>query len=137
MYRSFRRRDLEAKSSQRNHVNADLHARRALAAQLPYPLSSSSHGRAVLKITITDLSGGQRWSLQGQLVGQWAVVLQSTWREARHTHDTQKCIVELMEVTSIDKHGEAVLAEIMSEGVDFIATDVYTKHLLANMRSEL
>src|SRR5690242_3458972 len=90
-YRSFRRRDLEAKSSQRNHMKADLDARRALVPQLPYPFSSSRHGRAVLKITITDLSDGQRWSLQGQLVGQWAVVLQSTWREARRTHDTQKC----------------------------------------------
>ncbi len=33
--------------------------------------------------------------------------------------------------------GEAVLAEIMSQGVKFIASDVYTKHLLRNLRSEL
>ena len=91
----------------------------------------------MLKITITDLPDEQRWSLQGQLVGQWAVELQSTWREARHAGDTRRCIIELSEVTSIDRNGEAVLAEIMSQGAEFIASDVYTKHLLQNLRSEL
>ena len=98
---------------------------------------ANGRGRAVLKITITDLSDEHRWSLQGQLVGQWAAELMSTWREARHAGDTRKCIVELIEVTSIDRNGEAVLAEIMSQGVKFIASDVYTKHLLRNLRSEL
>ena len=40
-------------------------------------------------------------------------------------------------MTSIDRNGEAVLAEIMSDGAQFIASDVYTKHLLQNLRSEL
>ena len=86
---------------------------------------------------MTDLPDEQRWSLQGQLVGQWAAELKSTWREARHAGDTRRCIVELIEVTSIDRNGEAVLAEILSQGVEFVASDVYTKHLLQNLRSEL
>src|SRR5258708_28906353 len=86
---------------------------------------------------MTDSSDEQRWSLQGQLVGQWAAELQSTWREAHVGGDTRKCIVELIEVTSIDRNGEAVLAEIMSHGAEFIASDVYTKHLLQNLRAEL
>ena len=91
----------------------------------------------MLKITMTDLPDEQRWSLQGQLVGQWVAEFKSTWREARHAGDTRRCIVELIEVTSIDRNGEAVLAEIMSQGAEFIAGDVYTKHLLRKMRSEL
>ncbi len=91
----------------------------------------------MLKITITDSSDEHRWSLQGQLVGQWADELKSSWRAARHVGDTRRCIVELVEVISIDRNGEAVLAEIMSQGVKFIASDVYTKHLLRNLRSEL
>ena len=46
-------------------------------------------------------------------------------------------IVDLIEVTSIDRNGEAVLAEIMSQGAEFISGDVYTKHLLRNLRSEV
>ena len=75
--------------------------------------------------------------MQGQLAGQWAAELRSTWREVRHPGDTRRCIVELIEVTSIDRKGEAALAEIMSQGVEFVASDVYTKHLLQNLRSEL
>jgi hypothetical protein len=91
----------------------------------------------VLKITITDLSDEQTWSLQGDLVGPWAAELKSRWREARHVGDTRRRIIELIEVTSIDRDGEAVLTEIMSQGAEFIASDVYTKHLLRNLRSEL
>lgn len=91
----------------------------------------------MLKITITDLSDEQRWSLQGKLVGQWAAELKSTWREGHHPGNTRKCIVDLIEVTSIDRNGEAVLAEIMGQGAEFIAGDVYTKYLLRNLRSEL
>jgi hypothetical protein len=103
----------------------------------PRPNLASRHGRVVLKITITDLPDEQRWSLQGQLVGQWAAELQSRWREAHQAEDTRRCIVELIEVTSIDRNGEAVLAGIMGDGAQFVAGDVYTKHLLRNLRSEM
>ena len=36
--------------------------------------------------------------------GQWAAELKSTWREARRVGDTRRCIVELIEVTSIDRN---------------------------------
>ena len=91
----------------------------------------------MLKITITDLHDEQRWSLQGQLAGEWAAELKSAWREARQEGDTRICIVELIDVTFIDRSGEAVLAEIMNQGAEFIAGDVYTRHLLGNLRSEL
>ena len=91
----------------------------------------------MLRITMTNSPEEQRWSLQGQLVGQWAGELRSAWREARVVGDTRRCIVELIEVTSIDRNGEEALSEIMSHGGEFVASDVYTKHLLQNLRSEL
>jgi hypothetical protein len=86
---------------------------------------------------MTNSPEGQRWSLQGQLVGQFAAELRSAWRKAQAEEDARTCIVELTEVTSIDRNGEEVLSEIMSHGVEFVASDVYTKHLLQNLRSEL
>jgi len=91
----------------------------------------------VLKIAITDLPDEQKWSLQGELVGQWAAELKSSWREAHQAEDTRRFIVELIEVTLIDRNGEAVLAEMMTQGAKFVASDVYTKHLLRNLRSEM
>ena len=86
---------------------------------------------------MTNSPEEQRWSLQGQLVGQWAAEFMSTWRKAHVVGDTRKCIVELIEVTSIDRNGEEVLSEVMSRGGEFIASDVYTKHVLQNLHSEL
>jgi hypothetical protein len=43
----------------------------------------------------------------------------------------------LTDVTFIDRNGEEVLAEMMGEGATFIANDVYTKHLLKRLRTEL
>ena len=91
----------------------------------------------MLRIAITDLPGEQRWSLQGQLVGEWAAELKSTWRNTRRTEDTRRCVIELIEVTSIDRDGEDVLKEFMSQGAEFISGDVYTKHLLRDMRTAL
>ena len=86
---------------------------------------------------MTNSPEEQRWSLQGQLVGQWAAELRSTWRNAQVGRDSRKRIVELTEVTSIDRNGEEVLSEIMSHGGEFVASDVYTKHLLQNLRRGL
>jgi hypothetical protein len=86
---------------------------------------------------MTNSPEEQRWSLQGQLVGQWAAEFRSTWRKAHVVGGTRRCIVELIEVTSIDRKGEEVLSEIMSHEGEFVASDVYTKHLLQNLRSEL
>ena len=91
----------------------------------------------MLRITLADLSEEQRWSLQGQLAGQWAAELKPIWREAHHAGNKRRRTVDLIEVTSIDRNGEAVLADIMSHGAEFICGDVYMKNLLRNLRSEL
>ena len=91
----------------------------------------------MLKITVTDLPDEQRWSLEGQLVDEWAAELKSRWRAARQAGDTRKRILELIEVTAIDRNGEAALAEIMNQGAEFISGDVYTEHLLRNLHTEL
>jgi hypothetical protein len=90
-----------------------------------------------MRIAITDLSDGQKWSVQGQLVGEWAAELLSTWKKTHHAGDPRRTIVDLIEVTSIDRNGEAVLAEMMSQGAEFISGDVYTEHLLRKLRREL
>jgi hypothetical protein len=75
--------------------------------------------------------------LQGRLVGQWASELRSAWREAQRGGDTRRRVVQLIDVTFIERRGEHVLAEIISDGPEFIASDVYTTHLLNNLRSAL
>ena len=90
----------------------------------------------VLKITVTDLPNEQRWCLEGRLAGPWAAELRLAWRNAHHEGDKRRCVVELSDVPFIDRSGEAVLTEIMSQGAEFIARDVYINQLLERLRSE-
>ena len=43
-------------------------------------------------------------------------------------------IVDLNEITVIDKSGEEVLSMMIGEGTKFVATGLYTKHLLEALR---
>jgi anti-anti-sigma regulatory factor len=89
----------------------------------------------VLRITITDSLDEQRWSLAGRLVGRWVAEFRSTWRKRHRKSDTRRCVVELNDLTFMDQTGEAALAEIMSQGAELIASGVYTKQRLGNLRS--
>jgi anti-anti-sigma regulatory factor len=91
----------------------------------------------VLKINITNSRDEQRWSLHGRLVGQWAAELRAAWKEARRDEDTRRCVIELIDVTFIDQSGEDVLAEIIRQGAEFVASGVYVKHLLGSLGNEL
>lgn len=75
--------------------------------------------------------------MHGRLAGRWAAELRFSWRDACRESDTRRCIVELNDVTFIDRNGEEVLTEIMSQGAEFTASGMYTRHLLGNLRSEL
>lgn len=44
-------------------------------------------------------------------------------------------IVDLNEVTSIDKSGEDALSMMVHDGATFVASGVYTKHLLGQLQA--
>jgi hypothetical protein len=88
----------------------------------------------VLRITIDETPTEKRWILQGRLVGLWVSELRSCWKETHRTDDNLKCIVDLNDVTFIDKKGERLLRAISKEGVQFIASGIYVKHLLQQRR---
>jgi anti-anti-sigma regulatory factor len=85
---------------------------------------------AVLRITITDELKEQRWILQGRLSGPWVAQLKSNWKQSHDSNGDRKCVVDVSGVTFVDLDGERVLAVMMRDGAKFIATGVYTKHLL-------
>ena len=88
----------------------------------------------MLKITVVDSPDEQRWLLQGRLAGQWVDALAASWETDRHKGDQRRCLVDLTDVTFIDRKGEAALAELMNQGAEFLATGVYTKGMLSNLR---
>ena len=81
----------------------------------------------MLKITITNTATVERWTLEGRLVTPWVDELKRSWKR---TIRRRRCIVNLDEVTFIDKGGERMLRSMSKQGAQLIASDVYVKHVL-------
>ena len=88
----------------------------------------------MLKITITETATEQRWTLQGRLVAPWVDELKTSWKSACRTIQGRRCIVNLDEVTFIDKRGERMLRSMSSKGAQFVASDVYVNHVLDRLK---
>jgi ABC-type transporter Mla MlaB component len=86
--------------------------------------------KGMLRITVKENASEQRWVLQGRLTKHSIAELVSLWRATPDHHPARNRIVDLNEVTAIDKCGEEALCMMIDEGAKFIATGVYTKHLL-------
>jgi anti-anti-sigma regulatory factor len=90
----------------------------------------------MLKITITTTAAEERWTLQGRLVAPWVDELKASWKRAHRTAQDQRCIVNLDEVTFIDKSGERMLRSMSNQGAQFVASDVYMKHVLDRLKGK-
>jgi hypothetical protein len=88
----------------------------------------------VLKITINETPTEKRWILQGRLVGPWVGELRTCWKKTHRDHGGRTCIVDLSDVTFIDKGGERLLRTMSKGGAQFIATGIYIKHVLDQLK---
>jgi hypothetical protein len=88
----------------------------------------------VLRVTINETPAEKRWILQGRLVGPWVGELRTCWKKTRRDHGGRTCIVDLSDVTFIDKGGERLLRTMSKEGAQFIATGIYIKHVLDQLK---
>jgi hypothetical protein len=90
----------------------------------------------MLRITVTESTSEQRWILQGRLTGSTIEELITSWRANRRCQPSQRRVVDLNEITSIDKDGEQVLLMMLRDGAKFVATGLYTKHLLESLSGQ-
>ena len=89
----------------------------------------------MFRITVVVASTEEKWILQGQLTGDFASELSANWRSSRTQDPDRHRIVDLSDVTVIDKNGRAVLLAMIREGADCVATGVYTSHLIEELKS--
>ncbi len=90
----------------------------------------------MLKITIANTARQERWILQGRLIAPWVNELKASWKRAHRTAQGRTCIVNLDEVTFIDKSGERMLRSMSNEGAQFVASDVYVKDVLDRLKGK-
>jgi hypothetical protein len=78
---------------------------------------------------VTEDDSAQRWVLQGRLTGSFLKELTANWCANRNRQQTLSRVVDLNQVTCIDKDGEQVILMMIRDGATFVATGLYTKHL--------
>jgi ABC-type transporter Mla MlaB component len=89
----------------------------------------------MLRITIAETATEQRWTLEGRLVQPWVGELKTCWKNRHHAQNGRTCTVDLSGVTSIDNSGLRFLRSMSKEGTQFIATGIYTKHVLEQLKT--
>ena len=89
----------------------------------------------MFRVSYSDTTDGQHWSLHGRLAGPWVDELRSCWKYARDRAPLARAIVDLKEVTFIDQAGEKLLAEMRGAGAELIAAGVEHQYLLATLES--
>jgi hypothetical protein len=90
----------------------------------------------MLKINFSETPAEERWILHGRLTDPWVHEFRVCWRNHRRNVE-RACIVDLNEVTFIDKCGERLLRMLARRGSQFTATGIYTKHILEQITASL
>jgi hypothetical protein len=89
----------------------------------------------MFRITVVESSEAEKWILQGQLTGEFVSELSANWRSSLDRCTERQRIVDLSEVTSIDRNGEELLLYMIDQGARCIATGIYTRHLLEELQA--
>jgi anti-anti-sigma regulatory factor len=84
----------------------------------------------VLKITISETPAETRWILQGRLVAVWVDELRASWKKRPRSQSGVPCVIDLNDVTFIDKRGERLLRALSKQGARLLATGIYIKHVV-------
>jgi outer membrane protein TolC len=90
----------------------------------------------MLKISFSETPLEEKWILQGRLTAPWFRELEACWKKNHRKEQQRACIVDLNEITFIDKSGERLLRVLVREGAQCIATGHYTKHVLERLTTK-
>jgi hypothetical protein len=91
----------------------------------------------MLKISFSETPMEERWILHGRLTVPWVHELRTCWKKNHRTDVGRTCIVDLNEVTFIDRNGERLLAVLVREGAQCVASGIYVKHIVDSLPNAL
>ena len=86
-----------------------------------------------LKITVHDDTRAITLKLEGSLAGPRVRVLEECWQNTLASLRRPMVFVDLSGMTFIDDTGQACLAAMHSQGVEFIAPDALSKNIVAEI----
>jgi hypothetical protein len=90
----------------------------------------------MLKISVSETTTEERWTLCGRLTAPWVRELSASWKKNHRAIEGRTCVIDLNEVSFIDKSGERCLRTMMKQGAEFVARGVYVKHVLEHLNGK-
>ena len=108
---------------------------RSVSRRVCSPVRMTRSGEnSMLKISFNKTPTEERWILHGRrLAGPWVHELRTCWKVNHRTDAGRACIVDLNEVTFIDKSGERLLRMLARDGAQFTASAICTKHVIEHL----
>ena len=88
----------------------------------------------MLKISFSETPAEEKWILEGRLSGAWVRELKTSWKKNHQANQKRACIVDLNEVTFIDKTGERLLRVLRKEGAQFTLGGCYVRHIVEQLK---
>src|SRR5712664_2755576 len=67
--------------------------------------------------------------------GPWVSELRTTWKRVHSSQDKRACIIDLNDVTFIDKSGERLLRAMSMKCAQLLAKGLYVQHVLEQMKT--
>jgi outer membrane protein TolC len=89
----------------------------------------------MLKISFSETPAEERWILYGRLAAPSVRGLRTTWKKDHRNDKRRGCIVDLNEVTFIDKNGMRLLRMLVKQGAQFTTRGIYTKHVIEQLNA--
>jgi hypothetical protein len=87
----------------------------------------------MFKISTVDTNGHRTLVLEGTLVRPWTGEVETAWKSAREQLQGRKLVIDMKNVTLINRDGEETLLRLMEDGAKFSCKDVLTKHVLKQL----
>lgn len=91
----------------------------------------------MFKISIIENHGQQKLVLEGTLVPPWTGEVEKAWGGIVGGVPDRMPVIDLANVTAINKDGEETLYKLMSQGARFRCVDVFTKDVLKRLAKKI
>jgi RND family efflux transporter MFP subunit len=85
------------------------------------------------KINFSQTAAEEKWNLHGRFSGPRVDELRACWKVSHRPDAGRACIVDLNEVTLIDRSGERLLCLRAEDGAQFTGSGTYIKHVIENL----
>ena len=91
----------------------------------------------MLRISIVESDGQKKLVLEGALVPPWTAEVEKVWRGVTGGASDRKPMIDLQNLTAINRDGEETLFKLMRQGARFRCADVFTKDVLKRVARKI